>query len=285
MPFRPLRGASGKKTGKTGLWRRWLRLTFRLLFSPLALLGDSFRQRGKLEPAWIFSFLLLFTVLMGLTGIGILIIEEPLLKTLTMMAQLTENRELLAGDFQPMIRAINHYALQNNIDPNLVFAIIKAESGFNQRAVSSSGARGLMQLTPEVWRQLSDSSCSGTHSSREICHPTNCIYSAEGNIRVGTLYLRRLLDRYQNRVDLALEAYNAGLSNVTPGMEPRYDETRNYVGKTIAYWEEMRKNAINQQLQFTLKVRNGLKWLFGLTFLCWLIFFYWFNRRCLPLFS
>lgn len=258
----------------------WLLTFIKFLLSPLVVLADSFRNKGTVDKIWLFSFFLFTTVVMSITGFGIVVTEAPLVKTLKMMATVTDNNEVLAGDLQPLIRLINKNALYFNVDPNLVFAIIKTESNFNPRAVSPAGARGLMQIMPEVWRENSHSSCTGKHSNQYICKAgENCIYSAGANIRVGTQYFRSLLVKYDGRVDLALEAYNAGISNVKPGMAPKYKETRNYVDSIIAFWKEVRKDTIDQQLKLSIKLQQGLKWLFGITFVCWLILFWWASRK------
>ncbi len=278
MPSR--NGTTLKKRAKPGFLIYWLISFIKFLMSPLVILVDSFRSKGVIDKIWIFSFFLFTTVVMIFTGLGIMVTEEPLFKTLKMMSAITDNNEILAGDLQPLIRIINKYALRYKVDPNLVFAIIKTESNFNPKAVSRSGARGLMQIMPEVWREYSGSICSGRHSNQIICQAgENCIYSAEANIRTGTRYFHLLLEKYGGRVDLALEAYNAGISNVKPGSDPKYRETRNYVDNIVTFWKELRKDAIDRQLKLSMKLQQGLKWLFGVTFACWLILFWWASRK------
>jgi hypothetical protein len=279
MPSRPPKVTEKNKNRQPVALLRLISALFKFLVSPLVLLGDSFRRKGTLDKTWIYSFFLLTTVVMGLTGLGILVTEGPLYKTLRIMSTLTENQEVLSGDLQPIIGIINKYSLQYNVDPNLIFAIIKTESNFQPTAVSRSGARGLMQIMPEVWQEYNGLNCSGTHDSKKICSLGDCIYSPEANIRVGVKYFRALLDNYQGRVDLALEAYNAGISNVKPGVTPKYHETRGYLGKIVAYWQEIRKYTVAQQLKASLQLEHGLKWLFGTAFIFWMILFWWANRK------
>jgi soluble lytic murein transglycosylase-like protein len=112
---------------------------------------------------------------------------------------------------------IEEHAAAHGISPDLVRAVIQVESGFNPRAVSRKGAMGLMQLMP----------ATATHY--RVLDP----FDPAENIRAGVAYLRRLLDRYSNRVDLALAAYNAGPGAVDRHGErvPPYKETREYVRK------------------------------------------------------
>jgi hypothetical protein len=274
--------ARRRKARRPGSLIRAMLALLKFAISPAVLLCDSFQAKQRLDRSWMYSFFLLITLLMGLTGIGILVTDGPFAKTLRMMAAPIENQEVLSGDLQPVIRAINQYALENNLDPNLIFALVKTESHFRTKAVSRSGARGLMQIMPEVWRHYSNSACSGRHAPDQECHAPDCIFEVDANIRVGTKYFRELLDQYDGRVDLALEAYNAGISNVVPGLTPKYEETRSYVRKTVAGWQELRRMTLAGQLQISLRMQSALKVLFGLSFLCWLIFFGWAMRKLFP---
>jgi soluble lytic murein transglycosylase-like protein len=107
-----------------------------------------------------------------------------------------------------------------NVDPYLIFLVMEQESHFNTHAVSPKGARGLMQLMP------------GTGARFGMRRP----HDPAQNISAGTRYLRELLNRFNNRVDLVLASYNAGEGAVAKfgNRVPPYKETRNYV-KKISY--------------------------------------------------
>jgi soluble lytic murein transglycosylase-like protein len=122
-----------------------------------------------------------------------------------------------AADYDSLV--IEH-ATRQALRPELVRAVIQVESGFNPRALSPKGAMGLMQLMPATARTLG---------------VRNAFDPAE-NIRGGTTYLRRLLDRYDGNEELALAAYNAGAGAVDRyGKQvPAYRETRDYVKKVSA---------------------------------------------------
>ncbi len=118
-----------------------------------------------------------------------------------------------------LIETIREAALRHGVPENLVSAVIRVESGFNARAVSRKGARGLMQLMPGTAAIL------GVRDS----------FDPAENIDGGVRHLRGLLDRYGNNVQLALAAYNAGEGAVNSyGGIPPYPETQAYVGRILA---------------------------------------------------
>jgi soluble lytic murein transglycosylase-like protein len=104
------------------------------------------------------------------------------------------------------------------IDTDLIASVIHAESSFNPRAVSPKGAQGLMQLMPGTASKL------GVKDS----------FDADANVDGGTRYLSELLLRYNNDLQKALAAYNAGPHRVDQykGVPP-YRETRQYVARVI----------------------------------------------------
>lgn len=115
------------------------------------------------------------------------------------------------------------------IDNALVHAVISAESGYNQNAVSPKGATGLMQLMPATARRYG---------------VTN-IYDPVQNIQAGARYLRDLLSMFNNDLRLAVAAYNAGENAVIRhgNRIPPYRETMNYVPKVMGYYSQFKNTS------------------------------------------
>ncbi len=130
-----------------------------------------------------------------------------------------DNRELIgtrAISSAELDKIIADAAARNNVDVNLVRAVIKVESNFDPSARSRKGAMGLMQLMPGTARKL---------------HVNNP-YDPQQNVDAGVRHLRQLLDIYNGDLNRSLAAYNAGAGAVerSNGVPP-YAETRNYVRK------------------------------------------------------
>ncbi|MDD5640183.1 MAG: lytic transglycosylase domain-containing protein [Syntrophales bacterium] len=116
-------------------------------------------------------------------------------------------------------KLIHKYAAHYKIDPELIKAIMRRESGFNPGAVSPKGAQGLMQLMP------------GTSNLMGVKNP----FDPEQNIAGGVAYLRHCLDRFDDNVVLAVAAYNAGPHRVAKcGEIPRIAETQSFVRNVVA---------------------------------------------------
>lgn len=124
-------------------------------------------------------------------------------------------------------KSIRRQANTYGVDPNLVKAVIKAESNYDHTAVSKKGAQGLMQLMPDTSRRL------------KVKNPFN----PDENIAGGVRLLGKLLERFDNNLTLAVAAYNAGPRAVEKYRDvPPYKETRDFVVKVLKYYRDLHQS-------------------------------------------
>lgn len=116
--------------------------------------------------------------------------------------------------------AIRDAAQRHALPEALLTAVVAVESGFDPKAQSRKGAKGLMQLMPETARRFG----------------VRDVFSVRDNLHGGAAYLRLLIDQFDNDVALALAAYNAGEGAVLRAGRrlPDYPETRDYVARVLA---------------------------------------------------
>ena len=131
------------------------------------------------------KWLIIFTIL-----VLIVIVAVPIKKQMTKILYKKEYAEY-----------VNKYAEEYGVEKNLVYALIKAESNFNPKAISHQNANGLMQLMYPTAEELANK-CQIKLTKENILDP-------DININLGTQYIAILLDKYEC-VELALAAYNAG---------------------------------------------------------------------------
>ena len=143
---------------------------------------------------------------------------------------------------------VYEYATEYNVDPLLVFAVIKAESNFKKDATSTSNAIGLMQLMDSTADEVASNIITDT------TFESNMLFDAKTNIKIGTKYLSELLQKYDGNYYLAVAAYNAGIGNVTEWIQKGiikkdgtdienipFKETNNYVRKILRDYEIYRE--------------------------------------------
>jgi soluble lytic murein transglycosylase-like protein len=120
---------------------------------------------------------------------------------------------------------IERAAASQAIEANLLRAVIVVESGFNSRAVSPRGAIGLMQLMPATARRFGAAD----------------VYDPRQNVSAGASYLKFLINRFGQNVQLALAAYNAGEDAVdrSGGHIPPYSETQAYVPRVLGIYQKL----------------------------------------------
>jgi soluble lytic murein transglycosylase len=149
---------------------------------------------------------------------------------------------------------ISEAAARYRLDPELIRAVIKVESGYNPHAVSARGAMGLMQLMPETAEEMQvntpfaaeENIMGGSRYLREM--QVNTPFAAEENIMGGSRYLRQLLDLFEGDLRLGLAAYNAGPSRVLEKRGiPNIPETKQYVQKVLHEYGRTRGASLASQ--------------------------------------
>jgi soluble lytic murein transglycosylase-like protein len=137
----------------------------------------------------------------------------------------------------PFGALIYQEAKKNNVRPELVAAVVEAESRFKPTARSGAGAVGLMQLVPRTGRWM---------GARDLTNPAQ-------NIAAGTKYLKYLHERFDGNETKMIAAYNAGEGNVKRfGGVPPFKETRKYVVKVKNYEKEYKNRVENRIAESTV---------------------------------
>lgn len=144
---------------------------------------------------------------------------------------------------------VEKYCKLYAVEPDLVYAIIKQESNFNENAESFAGARGLMQVLPATAKEVAV-------ELNGIDEETLDLNDEETNIQIGIKYLSSLIKRYNGNIYIAIAAYNAGLGNVDKWFKEEYktydtyekiiekiefEETRKYTTNVIKYYNMYKK--------------------------------------------
>ena len=145
-----------------------------------------------------------------------------------------------SADREVYSQEIAEAAARYAVPERLIWAVIRVESGFDHRAVSRKGARGLMQLMPETAAIL---------GVRDAFNPRE-------NIHGGVRHLRGLMERFRHNLHHAIAAYNAGEKAVFAyGGVPPYPETRDYVARVMRFygapidWGQLQGSGIHQMIE------------------------------------
>lgn len=141
-------------------------------------------------------------------------------------------------------REISAASARHAVPERLIWAVIRVESGFDHRAVSPRGARGLMQLMPETAALL---------GVRDAFNPRQ-------NIDGGTRHLAAMMVRFRQDVRLAVAAYNAGEGPVAQyGGVPPYPETREYVTQVLRYYNgtDMQLERVDVRVDGVRRIESG----------------------------
>ncbi|MCG0278608.1 MAG: lytic transglycosylase domain-containing protein [Thermanaeromonas sp.] len=169
-------------------------------------------QESKRYGSLLFNLLLLRMLVRLLSPYGTEHKDSPPRAPSQLKREATPS--MVAGVTGGYHHLLEEVARKYRLPLNLLQGLVKVESNFNSRAVSPSGALGLMQLMPETARALG------------VKDP----FDPSENLEAGARYLRQMLDLFRGNVELALAAYNAGPGVVQRyGGIPPYKETREYI--------------------------------------------------------
>ena len=144
---------------------------------------------------------------------------------------------------------VSVYSEKYNVEENLVFALIKAESNFNSEAVSHRDAIGVMQIMEETAKDVANKNSIKIENE----NIKQELLKIDNNINIGTKYLSTLLEKYKNK-EIAVAAYNAGIGTIDGWIQKGiiksdgsdienipYKETNNYVRKILRDYEIYKK--------------------------------------------
>lgn len=182
----------------------------------------------------VIRFFFIFTMILGVSLVSINngAKDDQIINNTRDILQNTDFRSIFRHKkehlFHPIIL---EEADRHEIDPALVKAIIMAESGYNPNAISEKGAKGLMQLMPSTAQALG----------------VEDVFNPQQNISGGVRYFKKLVNRFDGDIKLALAAYNAGSKKVRhyQGIPP-YKSTHYYIEKVFKYYK-LYKNQMSEK--------------------------------------
>jgi soluble lytic murein transglycosylase len=162
---------------------------------------------------------------------------------------------------KPYMELVDNFSKTTGVEPFVIFAIMKRESAFNKDAVSKSGAQGLMQLMPYTAARFDPSI------------DDKKLKDAETNIKLASLYLKKLFEKYNGNLIYISAAYNAGeenldrwikwygskLSDVEFIENIPYFETRAYVKSVVSNYYMYNALYLKKKISFDDVMRLGLK--------------------------
>lgn len=146
------------------------------------------------------------------------------------------NMELKPEVIAQIVDALFEAQTQVNIDPTLLLAIMEEESGYNMRASSSSGARGLMQILPSTGKLM----------AKELFIPKPNLHDPVQNVKIGSAYLANLRDYFEGNMPLALSAYNVGPARIRRLLDAGKIPRLKYANKILNTQTEIKQSLLSK---------------------------------------
>lgn len=278
MAASPKRSAPRRKKTALSFGFRTFTAVLGVFISPIVLVVSLFRPGMRTGRRWLVSALVFTMLLAGIAWSSAHVLDMAVESGLRVLGRYSTGRVEVKN--LPFAEYANTESLRNGVDPALTAAIMQQESGFQPDFVSWRGARGLMQLMPETWREFApDSPCKGDHAPPACSE--ECIFHPNASLRVGTAYLRYLVDFFGGDILMAVAAYNSGMSVTAPDSSVGATAiARGYVRNVAQAWSAIRADSIQARIDAVLVaqlVRMYMSWaviaMLGLTVLWALIRF------------
>lgn len=202
----------------------------------LYMYQNMFAENNSTSSSAMFEAILMSAIESAANEKSVSVSREPVLSSqsteISNKVSTERDKGISSNTSNNISDAIKYVSDKYGVEEELIKAVIKQESGFNPKAVSSSGAQGLMQLMPSTAKSLG------------VENPFNVLDNIDG----GTRYLKRLMEAFDGNKELALSAYNGGIGRMNRlGVDtvseiskmPR--ETENYVSKVMNYYRNYKE--------------------------------------------
>lgn len=232
------------------------------LAAPFIMLAAVFASAVVPARRHVVSVMLMLMLAAGFSWAGSSIVDGWMDRNLASLGRYDE--ALIEVRDMPFSDVINLEAIRAGVDPALVAAMISQQSAWQSESVSWRGGKGLMNVTPSVWRQFNpNASCTGEHAPPRCS--ADCIFDVEDNIRTGASYLRNIIDMYGGRVTVALAAYASGIDYVEAyeasgstgePPAPAFSEYYGTLRQVLTFWREARSSRGSDDVAAALRLMS-----------------------------
>ena len=180
-----------------------------MIISPFVVFIKLFKVGEPIPRKWLISLSVLLFLCVGVTWTASSLVDGLSNESIAILADYNQARiDVRKG---PYAESVNYISLQYDMDPSLVCAIMSQLSGYQSELTSFRGNKGLMQISPDVWRVFNPyAACQGDHPAPQ-CSDV-CIFDVNSNIHTGVAYLQHMIDMYDGDIPEAVAAYTYGVA-------------------------------------------------------------------------
>ena len=232
------------------------------LAAPFIMIAAIFASAVVPARRHVVSVILMLMLAVGFSWAGSSVVDGWMDKNLAALGRYDEALMEVRGI--PFSDVINLEAIRAGVDPALVAAMISQQSAWQAENLSWRGGRGLMNVTPSIWRQFNpNAACTGEHAPPKCS--ADCIFDVEDNIRTGASYLRNIIDMYGGRVTVALAAYASGIDYVEAyeasgstgePPAPAFSEYYGTLRQVLTFWREARSKSGSDDVAAALRLMS-----------------------------